>query len=174
VKYFGFTILNIILSVLGILLFVVLVSMGLMFLALTLGIKIIGHNSIQSVITLLTLLLFFVSNTLYQINSLPIAIQIASSFNPLSYFINGVRYFSIGQKFYSMGTYYEFGTSDMLVSLAIISLFTSSMYLLTIRTIKRDKWFKILSFSYTVCHLGLTTIYFVVSTHILPAATLKN
>ena len=65
VKYFvGFTILNILFSVLGIFLFVVLFSMGLMFLALTLGITIEGHDSIQSVITLLTLPLFFASNAL--------------------------------------------------------------------------------------------------------------
>ena len=140
VKYFvGFTIFNIIFSVLGIFLFVVLFSMGLMFLALTLGITIEGHDSIQSVITLLALPLFFASNALYQINSLPIAIQIASRFNPLSYFINGIRYFSIGQKFYSMGTYYEFGTNDMLVSLAVISIFTIVMYMLAMRAIKRAK-----------------------------------
>ncbi len=140
VKYFvGFTILNMLFSVLGIFLFVVLFSMGLMFLALTLGITIEGHDSIQSVITLLTLPLFFASNALYQMNSLPVAIQIASSLNPLSYFINGIRYFSIGQKFYSMGTYYEFGTIDMLVSLAVISIFTIAMYLIAMRAIKRAK-----------------------------------
>ena len=140
VKYFaGFTILNTVLSVLGILLFVVLFSMGLMFLALTLGITIEGHDSIQSVITLLTLPLFFASNALYQMNSLPTAIQVASSFNPLSYFINGIRYFSIGPKFYSMGTYYEFGTINMLVSLGVLSIFTIAMYLLAMRAIKRVK-----------------------------------
>ncbi len=140
VKYFaGFTILHVMLSVLGILLFVILFSMGLMFLALTLGITIEGHDSIQSVITLLTLPLFFASNALYQMSSLPTAIQVASSFNPLSYFINGIRYFSIGQKFYSMGTYYEFGTIDLLFSLAVLSLFTLAMYLLAMRAIKRVK-----------------------------------
>jgi len=140
VKYFvGFTILNIMLSILGILLFVVMFSMGLMFLALTLGITIEGHDSIQSVITLLTLPLFFASNALYQMNSLPTTIQVASSFNPLSYFINGIRYFSIGEKFYSMGTYYEFGTTDMLVSLLVLSIFTIAMFLLAMRAIKRVK-----------------------------------
>ncbi len=140
VKYFaGFTILSMLISVLGIILFVVLFSMGLMFLALTLGITIEGHDSIQSVITLLTLPLFFASNALYQMNSLPRAIQVASSFNPLSYFINGIRYFSIGPKFYSMGTYYEFGSTDMLLSLAVLSIFTIATYLLAMRAIKRVK-----------------------------------
>ena len=140
VKYFaGFTILSMLISVLGILLFVVLFSMGLMFLALTLGITIEGHDSIQSVITLLTLPLFFASNALYQMNSLPTAIQVASSFNPLSYFINGIRYFSIGPKFYSMGTYYEFGSTDMLLSLVVLSIFTIAMYILAMMAIKRVK-----------------------------------
>jgi ABC-2 type transport system permease protein len=140
VKFFaGFTILNMLLSVLGILLFVVVFSMGLMFLSLTLGITIEGHDSIQSVITLLTLPLFFASNALYQMNSLPAAIKVASSFNPLSYFINGIRYFSIGQKFYSMGTYFEFGTVDMLFSLAVISVFTLAMFWLAMRAIRKVK-----------------------------------
>ncbi len=140
VKFFaGFTIMGTMLSVFGILLFVVLFSMGLMFLSITLGIIIEGHDSIQSVITLLTLPLFFASNALYQTNSLPTAIKVASSFNPLSYFINGIRYFSIGQKFYSMGYYFEYGTTDMLFSLAVLSAFALVTYLLAIRAIKKVK-----------------------------------
>lgn len=140
VKFFaGFRIFDTVLSLFGILLFVVLFSMGLMFLSITLGITIEGHDSIQSVLTLLTLPLFFASNALYQLNSLPTAIQVISSFNPLSYFINGIRYFSLGQKFYSMGVYYEYATSDMLFSLVVLSVFTLVMYLLASRAIKKAK-----------------------------------
>ena len=140
VKYFiGFSALNIVFSIFGILLFVVLFSMSLMFLALTLGIYIEGHDSIQSVITLLTLPLFFASNALYQINSLPTVIQVASSFNPLTYFINGLRYFTVGNKFYAMGTYYELGVSDILVSIGVLSVFTIATYLLAMRAIRKAK-----------------------------------
>lgn len=140
VKFFaGFTAVNAILSIFGILLFVVLFSMSLMFLSITLGITIEGHESIQSVITLLTLPLFFASNALYQLNSLPTVIQTISRFNPLSYFINGIRYFSLGQKFFAMGTYYEYGTVDILFSLTVLSVFTLVMYLLAIRAIRKVK-----------------------------------
>ena len=140
VRFFsGFTIAGTVLSVFGILLFVVLFSGGLMFLSLALGITIEGHDSIQSVLTLLTLPLFFASNALYQINSLPTPIQVASSFNPLTYFINGIRYFSLGQKFYAMGTYYEYGTADMLFSLVVLLAFAFVMYLLASRAIKKVK-----------------------------------
>jgi ABC-2 type transport system permease protein len=140
VRFFaGFTIIGTVISVLGLLLFVVLFSLGLMFLSITLGTTIEGHDAIQSVITLLSLPLFFASNALYQLDALPSAIKTASSFNPLSYFINGIRYFTLGEKFYSMGVYYSYGINDMLFSLGILMLFVFVMYLLAVRAIKKIK-----------------------------------
>jgi ABC-2 type transport system permease protein len=140
VRFFaGFTIVETIFSFLGLLLFVTLFSLGLMFLSITLGTTIEGHDAIQSVITLLSLPLFFASNALYQLDSLPVAIKIASSFNPLSYFINGIRYFTLGQKFYSMGVYYSYGVNDMLFSLTILLSFVFVMYLLAVGAIKKIK-----------------------------------
>ena len=140
VRFFeGFTIVRTIFSILGILLFVVLFAMGLLFLSSMIAMKLESHEGVQGVITLLTLPLFFASNALYPIDSLPLVIKMISYVNPLSYFINGIRYFSLGSNFYSFGTYYTYGTYDMLLSLAFLLGFNIIMYLLAIRTFKKAK-----------------------------------
>ncbi len=139
VKFFaGFAIEQILISILGIFAFVVVFAMGLMFLSTFIAMKIESHEGTQGVITLLTLPLFFASNALYPISSLPVAIQAVSYVNPLSYFINGLRYFSLGSNFYSFGTYYTTSFYDMLISLGFLVGFALIMYVLAIRTVKRD------------------------------------
>jgi ABC-2 type transport system permease protein len=138
VRFFaGFTIEQTLLSALGILLFVVLFALGLLFLASTIAMKLESHEGLQGIITLLSLPLFFASNALYPIDSLPLAIKLISYVNPLSYFITGMRYFSVGSNFYSFGTYYVYGVSDVLLSLAFLLGFDIVMALLAIGTIKK-------------------------------------
>lgn len=138
VRFFaGFTIEQTLLSALGILLFVVLFALGLLFLASTIAMKLESHEGLQGIITLLSLPLFFASNALYPIDSLPLAIKLISYVNPLSYFITGMRYFSVGSNFYSFGTHYVYGVSDVLLSLAFLLGFDIVMALLAISTIKK-------------------------------------
>ena len=138
VRFFeGFAIINIIGSIFGILLFVVLFALGLMFLSSLIALKIQGHEGVQAVITLLTLPLFFASNALYPLSSLPLVIRIISYLNPLTYFINGIRYFSIGSDFYAFGTNYTYGISDVLISLAFLVGFSVIMCLLALRAFKK-------------------------------------
>jgi ABC-2 type transport system permease protein len=140
VRFFeGFTIGQTLLSILGIVLFIVLFALGLLFLACAVAMKIESHEGLQGVITLLSLPLFFASNALYPINSLPLAIKLVSYCNPLSYFITGMRYFSLGSNFYSVGTYYAYGTSDVLTALAFLIIFDVVMFLFALRTIKKAK-----------------------------------
>jgi ABC-2 type transport system permease protein len=140
VRFFeGFTIAQTLLSVLGIVLFIVLFALGLLFLASTVAMHLETHESLQGVITLLSLPLFFASNALYPINSLPLAIKLVSYGNPLSYFITGMRYFSLGSNFYSVGTYYTYGTSDVLTALVFLLVFDIVMFLLALRAIKKAK-----------------------------------
>jgi ABC-2 type transport system permease protein len=140
VRFFeGFTIGQTLLSVVGIVLFIVLFALGLLFLASTVAMKIESHEGLQGIITLLSLPLFFASNALYPINSLPFAIKLISYANPLSYFITGMRYFSLGSNFYSVGTYYAYGTYDVLTALVFLLAFDIAMYLLALRTIKKAK-----------------------------------
>jgi ABC-2 type transport system permease protein len=140
VRFFqDFTVLETIMSILGILVFVVLFAMGLMFLSSTISMKIESHEGVQGIIILLTLPLFFASNALYPIDSLPLVIKAISYLNPLTYFINGVRYFGIGSDFYSFGTHYTYTTFDILLSLTFLIGFNVVMYLLAIRTFKKAK-----------------------------------
>ena len=140
VRFFeGFTSINIIISIFGILLFVVLFAMGLMLLSQAIAMKMESHEGTQAVITLLTLPLFFVSNALYPLESMPLAIKAISTINPLTYFINGIRYFSIGSDFYSFGTHYTYTTNDILISFAFLLGFMIVMYFLAARIFKKAK-----------------------------------
>jgi len=140
VRFFeGFTLAGAFLSILGILLFVVLLALGLLFLSSMIALKLESHEGLQGVITLLSLPLFFASNALYPITSLPEVIRIASYVNPLSHFINGFRYFSLGSDFYAFGVHYSYGPYDILISLAFLIIFDIVTYLLALRTIKKSK-----------------------------------
>ena len=137
--FIGQTIPHAIINILGILLLVVLLSIGLMFLSLTISLKIESHEGVQAVITLLTLPLFFASNALYPLASLPLALRAIAYINPITYFINGARYFGIGTDFYSFGTHYTFTTNDLLISIAALIIFDIIMYLLAARTFKNAR-----------------------------------
>ena len=140
VKIFqGFTSLNIIISMFGILLFVVLFAMGLMFLSQAIAMKMESHEGAQAVITLLTLPLFFACNALYPLESMPLAIRAIGTVNPLTYFINGIRYFSIGEDFYSFGVHYTYTTNDILISFGFLLGFMIIMYLIASFVFKKAK-----------------------------------
>jgi ABC-2 type transport system permease protein len=140
VRFFeGFTIGQTLLSIMGILLFIVLFALGLLFLASAVAMKLESHEGLQGIITLLSLPFFFASNALYPIDSLPLAIKLVSYVNPLSYFITGMRYFSLGSDFYSVGTYYAYGVYDVLLSLAFLLGFDIVMCFLALRIIKKAK-----------------------------------
>ncbi len=138
VQFFnGFTVVQTIISILGIIGFTVLFSMGLMFLSSLISIKIESHEGVQAMITMLTLPLFFASNALYPISSMPLVIQAISYINPLSYFITGIRYFSLGSDFFALGTQYIIGINDLLLSFAFLIGFNIVMYLLAVRAFKK-------------------------------------
>ena len=140
VQFFnGFTVVQTIISILGIIGFTVLFAMGLMFLSSLISIKIDSHEGVQAMITMLTLPLFFASNALYPISSMPLVIQAISYINPLSYFITGIRYFSLGSDFFALGTQYMIGINDLLLSFAFLIGFNIVMYLLAVRAFKKAR-----------------------------------
>ena len=140
VQFFnGFTIVQTIISIVGIISLTVLFAMGLMFLSSLISINIESHEGVQAVITMLTLPLFFASNALYPIASMPFVIQIISKINPLSYFITGIRYFSLGSDFFALGTQYSIGINDLLLSFGFLIGFGIFMYLLALRAFNKAK-----------------------------------
>lgn len=140
VRFFqDFAFYNIFISVLGMFLFILLFAMGLLFLSSTVALKLKTHEGLQGVITLLSLPLFFASNALYPLTSLPLAIRIMSYINPVSYFILGLRYFTLGSDFYSFGDYYSYSSQEIVFALLFLLGFASITYLFALRTIKRVK-----------------------------------
>src|SRR5512136_2028308 len=104
----GFTVLQVILGVIGILAFVGMFALGFLFLSAAIAISMESPEGLQGVITLLTMPIFFVSNALYPIDSFPEILKILAVFNPMTLLITGIRYFVIGQDFVALGKHYVF------------------------------------------------------------------
>lgn len=126
-------------AVLGIVMFTVLFATGLMFLSTAISLRIESHEGVQAVITMLTLPLFFASNALYPIESLPAFLQFLSLINPLTYYINGIRFFGIGEEFFAFGNLYEFTTQGILLSLAALLVFNLLAYIMAVMAFKKAK-----------------------------------
>ena len=131
--FFGLTVAATLTAIGGVILFAVLFSMSLMFLSSAIAMRVKDHNVSQAIITLLTLPLFFASNALYPLNSLPLPLKIAAYLNPLTHFINGMRYFGISSNFYSFGIHYTTSPYDLLISLGFIAAFCIVMFFLAVR-----------------------------------------
>ncbi len=134
--FLGLTLAGTLIAVGGFLLFAVLFSMSLMFLSSAIAMKVRDHNVSQAIITLLTLPLFFASNALYPLESLPITLKAAAFLNPLTHFINGMRCFGIGSDFYSFGIHYATSPSELLISLTFLAVFCAAMFILALRAFK--------------------------------------
>lgn len=138
VKFFqGYTPLHTALSILGILIFVGVFSLGFLFLSSAISLSMETPEGLQGVITMLTLPLFFASNALYPIDAFPPAIREASLLNPLTYLINGVRYFAIGSDFYAVGYHYAYTTIDVMISFLALAVFALLMFLVAWRVFKK-------------------------------------
>jgi ABC-2 type transport system permease protein len=131
--FFGLTIYGFLVAIGGVLLFAVLFSMGLMFLSSAIAMRVKDHNVSQAIITLLTLPLFFASNALYPLDSLPAFLKAAAFINPLTHFINGMRYFGISSDFYSFGIHYTTSINELLISFGFLVGFGIVMFLLALR-----------------------------------------
>lgn len=132
----GFSAFSIAVSVCGFLLFSLLFSSGLMFLSASIGLAVNNHDVSQAIMVLLTLPLFFASNALYPLESLPTAMKMICYVNPLTYFINGVRYFTIGPSFYAFGLRYSLDLNGLLYSMGCLVVFTVIMFFFAVRSFK--------------------------------------
>jgi len=124
VEFFsGFSALECVIALLGIFTFVMAFSAGFIFLSAGLAMRVESMESVQAIMTLLTLPLMFSSNALYSTSSFPGWLQAISSVNPLTYFVNGIRYFALGSDFTAMGTHYEYTGGDILLSFIVLLVF---------------------------------------------------
>lgn len=125
------------LSVIGVLVFVGIFSLGFLFLSSAISMSMDTPEGLQAVITLLTLPLFFASNALYPIDYFPGWARAISMINPLTHLVNGVRYFVIGDDFYALGIHYIYSGADIMSSLSTLSAFTAVMYLVAWKIFQR-------------------------------------
>jgi ABC-2 type transport system permease protein len=131
--FFGLTLMGTLAAIGGVLLFAVLFSVSLMFLSSAIAMKVNDHNVSQVIITLLTLPLFFASNALYPLESLPVALKVVAYLNPLTHFISGMRYFGISSNFYSFGIHYATSITNLLLSLGFLVGFSIVMFFVAVR-----------------------------------------
>jgi ABC-2 type transport system permease protein len=122
--FLGFSAWEAVIAVLGIFAFVMVFSAGFIFLSAGLAMRVESMESIQAMMTLLTLPLMFSSNALYSTSSFPSWLQAISSVNPLTYLVNGIRYFALGSDFTAMGTHYEYSGGDIVLSFAVLLVFS--------------------------------------------------
>lgn len=130
---------GILISILGIALFLAVFSAGFTFLSSGIALRMESHEGLQGIITLLSMPLFFTSNALYPIDTFPPLLKAISLVNPLTYLINGIRYFAIGDDFFALGVHYQYTGADILFSFGVIAVFALIMLLFARYSVKRVK-----------------------------------
>lgn len=119
----GFSAVEVVVAVLGIFAFVAVFSVGFIFLSAGLAMRVESMESVQAIMTLLTMPIMFSSNALYSTASFPGWLQTIAVLNPLTYFVDGIRYFALGGDFAALGTHYHYSGGDILTAFAALSVF---------------------------------------------------
>ncbi len=129
VQFFeGYTLVQVLGSLIGIILFIGAFSLGFLFLSAAIAITMESPEGMQAVITLLTMPFFFTSNALYPVNSFPPVLQALSLINPLTHLVSGIRYFAIGDDFSAIGIRYTYTQGEVLVSFLALLAFAGIMF----------------------------------------------
>jgi ABC-2 type transport system permease protein len=131
VQFFkGYTLTQILVALLGIMLFTGAFSLGFLFLSAAIAITAEIPEGMHAIMTLLTMPFFFVSNALYPATSFPPVLRSLSTLNPLTHLISGIRYFAIGSDFSSIGIRYTYTQGEVLVSFLSLLAFAGIMFLI--------------------------------------------
>jgi ABC-2 type transport system permease protein len=133
----GFSAVQVIIGIIGILAFVGMFALGFLFLSAAIAISMESPEGLQGVTTLLTMPIFFASNALYPIDSFPEVLKIIAVFNPMTMLVTGIRYFTIGPEFMAMGKYYHYTPSVVILSYLGLVIFTVLMFTLALWRFKK-------------------------------------
>jgi ABC-2 type transport system permease protein len=134
-----FTASETLLAVLGVFAFVTVFSAGFIFLSSGLAMRVESMESVQAIMTLLTMPLMFSSNALYPTGSFPQWLQAISSVNPLTYLVNGIRYFALGDDFMALGSRYEYTGGDIMLSFVFLLVFAGLSFMFAWHSFKTAK-----------------------------------
>jgi len=123
----GYTLTETLIAITGIFLLVGIFTLGFLFLSGSIAITIENPEGMQSILTLLSMPLFFVSNALYPVESFPAILRFLSMFNPLTLLANGIRYFALGDNFSVIGIHYIYTPFDISMSFLGLLIFALAM-----------------------------------------------
>lgn len=123
----GYTFTETLVAIVGITLLVSIFTLGFLFLSGSIAISIDNPEGMQSILTLVSMPIFFASNALYPIDGFPTFLKVLSMFNPLTLLAGGIRYFALGTNFSVMGDHYIYTSVDILVSFLGLILFALVM-----------------------------------------------
>jgi ABC-2 type transport system permease protein len=112
----GYTLTETLIAIVGITLLVSIFTLGFLFLSGSIAISIDNPEGMQSILTLVSMPIFFASNALYPIDGFPTFLKVLSMFNPLTLLAGGIRYFALGTNFSVMGDHYIYTSLDIAVS----------------------------------------------------------
>jgi ABC-2 type transport system permease protein len=112
----GYTFTETLVAIVGITLLVSIFTLGFLFLSGSIAISIDNPEGMQSILTLVSMPIFFASNALYPIDGFPTFLKVLSMFNPLTLLAGGIRYFALGTNFSVMGDHYIYTSLDIAVS----------------------------------------------------------
>lgn len=124
-------------SFLGFLAFVAAFSVAFLCISLTIALRIDSPEGFQGISTLLTMPLFFLSNSLYPLEGLPQIMQVIALLNPLTHLITGIRYCTIGTHFSAIGEEIFYSTGEVLVSFCYLAIFALVMFIIAWRTLEK-------------------------------------
>jgi len=112
----GYTLIETFIAIVGIMLLVAIFTLGFLFLSGSIAITVENPEGMQSILTLVSMPIFFVSNALYPIDGFPTILKVLSMFTPLTLLAGGIRYFALGTNFSVMGNHYIYTPVDIVVS----------------------------------------------------------
>ena len=127
---------SVIISIIGSLLFIAVFSVIFLCISLTLAVKMDSPEGFQGVSTLLTMPLFFLSNSLYPMEGLPPVVHQIALFNPLTHLTTGIRYFTIGDHFGAIGLVFTYTPLDILISFGYLTIIAVVMFIITWKTVE--------------------------------------
>jgi ABC-2 type transport system permease protein len=125
--FLGYTFTETLIAIIGIFLLVGIFTLGFLFLSGSIAITLENPEGMQSILTLLSMPLFFVSNALYPVDAFPAVLRFLSRFNPLTLLADGIRYFALGDNFSVMGIHYMYTSADIAISFLGLLFFALTM-----------------------------------------------
>lgn len=137
VSFFGgMSPVRIIFSLILFLAFIAIFAIIFLCISVTIALRIDSVEGFQGISTLLTMPLFFLSNSLYPLEGLPLPMQLISLGNPLTHLTTGIRYCTIGDHFSAIGTEIIYYPSEIILSFAYLTCFAVVMFVIALITIE--------------------------------------